>query len=243
MGKSDKKSAPRPTAASQSPVPTSDPSMLSIKIPVETEKKLLAFVSTHLCDGSENELQRVSRVRLQNQYAQMIDAGFTHEQVAAAMKATLGGGIGAALDYLCLTLPHEQLPLKFTDKSYVEELTGVSAVINAAVKQEAAVAGGNPMPNSAATIETAPTIQRVHQSSEADIAAKADAEREERRRWIARYESAQSDDDGDDDPILMPSGKQRDVPKTRKEVTSAYTAITEKLQALLIAARQSKSAK
>ena len=247
MGKSDKKAPPRPTATTQSPAPTAGPPMLSVKIPVETEKKLLSFVSSHLCDGVENDPQRVTRVRLQNQYAQMIDAGFTHEHVAAAMKATLGGGIGAALDYLCLTLPHEQLPLKFTDKSYEEEMTGVTAVVNSASvdksisTQTAAVARDNYV--SSTVITSAAGQQQQQQPSAAEMAAKADADREERRRWIARYESAQSDDDDDDDDLIMPSGIRRDMPKSRKEVTAAYTALTDKLQAMLIAARQSKSSK
>jgi len=103
----------------------------TVKLPGDIEHKILAKVRTMdksdllevekitLSSSSESERER-QIAALDRIYLMLEKIGFEAEDIECAMSTTKASQLTDLLDWLCLTVPDEKLPLGFKDKAYYE---------------------------------------------------------------------------------------------------------------------------
>ncbi|KAI8582556.1 hypothetical protein K450DRAFT_227732 [Umbelopsis ramanniana AG] len=119
----------------------------TIKLPADIEHSILAKVksmdNTDLLDMDKIVLANASEIERERQisaldrlYLMLQKIGFDSEDIEIAMSTTKASKLTDLLDWLCLTLPDEKLPIGFKDKTYYED--------NMSLRAEAMTVTSNP---------------------------------------------------------------------------------------------------
>ncbi|RUS20936.1 hypothetical protein BC938DRAFT_475485, partial [Jimgerdemannia flammicorona] len=158
-----------------------------------------------------NVESRVARERLLARldvvYLTLERLEFEAEDVQEAMRGTLAMEVEDVLDWLCLHLPYERLPVGFADKVYHEDNMSITAVPAPArppvVDAPETLASPTPTPP-----KPNPTSGPEHLTNTPDDSIKS---------WILRsMETAQSDDESDDESSGPASPSPNDAYATLK---------------------------
>ncbi|XP_055863489.1 ATP-dependent RNA helicase dhx29-like isoform X1 [Biomphalaria glabrata] len=120
-----KKTYSLPTAAKNYSEPDNLADLPKVQIPSQLENALIELILDE--QKSRKNLgdisKRITSKKLSNVYNSLTDAGFSKNQVEAAMSATIacGGDLLDALDWLCLNTQNDQLPAGFSETLHKEE--------------------------------------------------------------------------------------------------------------------------
>uniref|UniRef100_A0A7I4CTE9 RNA helicase n=1 Tax=Physcomitrium patens TaxID=3218 RepID=A0A7I4CTE9_PHYPA len=148
--------------------------------------------STPQAEESLTEGQRRQAVkRLKNIYDHLVAEGFTASQCETALsKLPLGGAtLEAALDWLCLNLPPNELPSKFSSGVQVANPEGGQAQVLAVARPNWTY-----VEKKIEIPKDVPLIQKVQKPKKSENEVKA-----EQAEWIKRYMAEQAEDSEDEE--------------------------------------------
>ncbi|CAM6089460.1 unnamed protein product [Calypogeia fissa] len=211
-----------------------------VQISSENERKLRQLLQNtgNLSSGVAKQQEELSvgqkksaGRRLRNIYDTLLSEGFSSSQIEQALAALSIGGatLEAALDWLCMNLPANELPIKFSSGFRVEETEGGSIQVLAAARPDWAPAvkqhddeERNAL-HSSTIPEPAPIVKE--KKPEKDVQA-------EQAEWIKRYlaqqeeaSGSESDEEesGDSDWEVFADPSEQNRRKEKRQVVDPRT--------------------
>ncbi|GFS24549.1 ATP-dependent RNA helicase DHX29-like, partial [Elysia marginata] len=166
-----------------------------VQIPQKLEVALIDLIaSEQKSRGSITDVsKRITLKKLTDVYNNLSTAGFTRSQVESAMSNTImcGGDLIDALDWLCLNIQNDLLPVGFSETLLKEE-EKLRPKFDRSLQVEATQAA---TVDSSQKASTTATVSHGKQAS----SATSKKEKPEMKNWILQYAQQSSSDEDDDD--------------------------------------------
>ncbi|KAI4375529.1 hypothetical protein MLD38_013387 [Melastoma candidum] len=170
-----------------------------------------------------------AKKRLHSVYERLSCEGFTNDQIERALSVLKRNStFDAALDWLCLNLPSNELPLKFSSGTSLHNKSGSISVLVSARDDWSPV-----VPSSQRNEETEQLSVLVKEKSDKDT---LDSCQSSQADWIRQYMEQQEESDSEEWEKLANQGKESDkLPGPR-----SYDAIVREFQSVRAEAAKAK---